>query len=245
MTPELAALIGASVGAAASLLGLLALPALRRWWRRQEAEPTGLRRDVMLQEAMRMREAISATTSRLEEKLDAARASGSTAAVADLLFRLAELQKDEGRPQLAVQSLARAAELYAGMGDRLGYGLSLKGLGDAYRDLGELNSAQKAYGDAAAVLDDIGDVAALAGVQSRLAQLYQRLGDLHAARALLERALEAYGLLGDRLRQANVLLELSRICERTGDSESAATFLSEAKELLRRLGITVDTRPAP
>ncbi len=122
----------------------------------------------------------------------------------------------------AVASLRGAGRLYAG-------------LGTAYRESGEVETAARYTGRSLALLELFRDRDQLAKSEHSLAMGLLKRGDLTAARRHLERALELCSEFDLGCGRSLVLLGLVELEIREGDIERAYLLASESLELATRL----------
>lgn len=122
----------------------------------------------------------------------------------------------------AVASLRGAGRLYAG-------------LGAAYRDSGEVDTAARYAGRSLALLELFRDRDQLAKSEHSLAMVLLKRGDLQAARGHLERALELCSEFDLGCGRSLVLLGLVELEIREGEIERAFALATESLELATRL----------
>lgn len=109
------------------------------------------------------------------------------------------------------------------------------GLGAAYRDSGEVETAARYTGRSVALLELFRDRDLLAKSEHSLAMVHLKRGDLAAARRHLERALELCSEFELGCGRSVVLLGLAELALRESDVDRAHELATEALELAARL----------
>ncbi|HKW59751.1 MAG TPA: helix-turn-helix domain-containing protein [Candidatus Dormibacteraeota bacterium] len=109
------------------------------------------------------------------------------------------------------------------------------GLGAAYRDSGEVETAARYTGRSVALLELFRDRDLLAKSEHSLAMVHLKRGDLAAARCHLERALELCSDFDLGCGRSVVLLGLAELAMREGEADRAQELATEALDLAARL----------
>lgn len=109
------------------------------------------------------------------------------------------------------------------------------GLGSAYHELGEAETAARYAMRSVAVLEVLRDRVALARSENNLALVLMARGDLDGARKHLDRSLELCDQADLEFGRSQVLLSLCELAVREGDIDRAEELAEEALELAERL----------
>lgn len=118
-------------------------------------------------------------------------------------------------------------------GDLAGESDLLSHTGDAYRLLGDADSAVAYYERAAGTAHQGGHVGREVKALSSLARAYRDVGDLGPARLAFMRALRASRSGADRLGEAATLNNLGELYRRTGQYDSAVVYLGRGRSRYR------------
>ncbi|MEO0424051.1 MAG: serine/threonine-protein kinase [Pseudomonadota bacterium] len=161
---------------------------------------------------------------------------------AALLTSLGEVYESLGEPDAALARHTEARELYESLGDRRGVARALAGLGAAYGEKREFDSAIEHYLEAVALEEQLSPAGSLdlAHYFSSLGDVYKRQGDFPSAEAYLRAALERYRQLGEQSSEAYgvTLMGLGSTRQLLGD-------YAEAEQLLREAVKIIEARVAP
>src|SRR5262249_18338065 len=110
-----------------------------------------------------------------------------------------------------------------------------------YRDQGDLQEAERLYGQALSILRQVGFRRFEAIVLASMAAHSRGQGDLEAARDLYEQALSIHREVGDRKNEGATLGSFAEILSfQTGDGEGAARLADQAEALLRQVGYKLE-----
>ncbi|MFL6197139.1 MAG: CHAT domain-containing tetratricopeptide repeat protein [Thermoanaerobaculia bacterium] len=148
------------------------------------------------------------------------------------LNALGSLALDTGRPGEALEPFQAALALRP-PGSR-GRAVTLGSLGVAYRGLGRLEDARKAYAEALRIFRQLGDVREQADSLGNLARLETTAGQDAAALDHFDHALEAYRTLADPPDTAWILEGKAWALRRLGDLEAARGLMGEALAEIER-----------
>ncbi len=146
------------------------------------------------------------------------------------------LAEREGYYQEAIMHFSRAEELARSIGDDVGRGKALYGMGRTYGQLRDLKKATQTKREALDVLERTGDTAEIAKVCSSIGNDLRDLGDGHGAVAYLERAVELANSVGDLSTLCYALSNLAASYIDVGDLDKADSALNEANLIATRLG---------
>jgi predicted ATPase/DNA-binding winged helix-turn-helix (wHTH) protein len=137
-------------------------------------------------------------------------------------------------PTQAVVALERAVELYRRLGDQVGIGNALLGLGLVCTFMGRFAQATAFFSEAFPFLQRAGPRRPLARYFEGYAFLTMLTGDLVSARTHFERALSLYRDAGAESMAVAVLLNLAEMTWALGDLDSAVARFREAIALIRK-----------
>jgi tetratricopeptide (TPR) repeat protein len=137
-------------------------------------------------------------------------------------------------PTQAVEAFERAVDLYRRLGDELGTGNALLGLGRVYTFMGRFEQATPFFSEALPLLERAGPRRALARYFESYAFLTMLSGDLVGARAQFEKALSLYRDAGAESMAVAVLLNLADMTWALGDLDAALARFREAIALIRK-----------
>jgi tetratricopeptide (TPR) repeat protein len=167
--------------------------------------------------------------------LDSARNIDDRHAEASALTDLGTAQSDAGDYPAATTSLARALELYRGLGELLGVANSRTELNYVQSRTGDYSAATDSLIEALNLYRHLGDRLGEARVLTALGGVQVETDDYPAASVSLSRALQLYRDLQDRLGEAHVLNDLGIVRRETGDYPAAVAGLTQALKLYRDL----------
>lgn len=152
------------------------------------------------------------------------------------LYRLGRLYAEEPRNRpLAVEALARAAQLFAGAGEERQQALSLYYLADSRLEMGELEGAAARYLQALSLWEKLGDRFEQATTLNGLAIVRGRQGRTHAAIDLYTQAAAILREQGKGVDLATCHTNLGVLYARLGELRGAREQFLRALELLDRL----------
>ncbi|MFL6233032.1 MAG: CHAT domain-containing protein [Thermoanaerobaculia bacterium] len=148
------------------------------------------------------------------------------------LNALGLLAKDAGHPAAALEPLQSALALRE-PGSR-GQAVTLNTLGVAYRLLGRLEDARRAYQEALAIFRRLGDAREQASCLGNLGRLEATAGQDATALDHFDRALGLYRTLADPPDLAWALEGKARVLHRRGDLEAARGLMEDALTAVER-----------
>ena len=169
---------------------------------------------------------------RFQEALTLYRQTADRTGEAMALNALGDLALDAGQPGAALEPLQRALALRA-PGSR-GQAVTLNTLGAAYRGLGRLEEARRAYAAALPVFQSLGDAREQALCLGNLGRLEAASGHDAPALADFDSAVDRFRTLADPPDMAWVLEGKARMLRRRGDLEAARGLLEEALAAVER-----------
>jgi DNA-binding CsgD family transcriptional regulator/tetratricopeptide (TPR) repeat protein len=127
---------------------------------------------------------------------------------AELLFELATTAYVVSRLDVAFPSIARAAEIYGGLGDEMSVGRCLRVLSRVQWYSGDGPAARRTAQEAVTILEPLGESVELAAVYSTLSQLAMLGEDSREAIALGQVAYDLATRLGDDATRAHALVNI-------------------------------------
>ncbi|NAS27081.1 tetratricopeptide repeat protein [Herbidospora sp. NEAU-GS84] len=145
-------------------------------------------------------------------------------------FRVRALWADWVRTHELALEAVRAA------GNARGEGWTLRNLGNAYRDQGDLDRAAECFRLCLELFDRIGNRLGQAAALNNLGELAMDRGRLAEAREYLERCLPAWDDVGDAVGVAYVTNHLGWVTMRQGDGDAAAAYFARSLPRFRELG---------
>ena len=166
--------------------------------------------------------------------LAAYRDLGDRARIAELLFKLAELARDERDFPRAIALVDECLALRQGLGDAAGVTVALYGLGRIAALQGDFARARPLLEDNLALWREHGDAGRLARALDILGGIAVSEGDHVRARPLLEEGLARYRDLDITLGVAFCLDNLGLIALHQGDYPRASALFNESLTLHRR-----------
>ena len=154
---------------------------------------------------------------------------------ARILSILAAAHVANGDWDSAVAAYEEAIEVGGSAFDLRRVARMYSGLGSAYHELGEAETAVRYAMRSVAVLEVLRDRVALARSENSLAVVLMGRGDLDGARKHLDRSLELCDQADLEFGRGQVLLSLCELAVREGDIDRAQEVAQEALELAERL----------
>jgi tetratricopeptide (TPR) repeat protein len=130
--------------------------------------------------------------------------------------------------ELALDAARRA-------GNRRGEGWTLRNLGNAYRDLGELDKAAGCFTQCLETFQALDNSLGQAAALNNLGELAMDRGQLADATAYFERCLPAWAQVGDTVGVAYVTNHLGWVNLQQGRWESATSYFDESLPMFREL----------
>lgn len=155
---------------------------------------------------------------------------------AEVLHQLGLVAQARGENTLALRYLQQEVDLVQedGKPERL---LSVyANLGNVLADTGDLDRAQKFYGDALRLSESLDDETTLATVRSNLGNLLVRQGNFDQAEQLFQSAAVSFRETENPAYLARTLVNLAAVAEKRGEFDEAATVFEEALEFFERIG---------
>ncbi len=175
--------------------------------------------------------AMARARERFEEALRLCRRAKDCSNEAAVLNALGLLALDEGRPAEALKSFESALKLRA---SARGWAVTQTSLGVAWRQLGRMEDAGRAYGAALPIFRRIGDSREEARCLANLGRLEAATGRDEAALDHLDRAIVLFRGLADPPQMALALEGKARVLRRRGDLEAARGLMKEALAAVER-----------
>ncbi len=154
---------------------------------------------------------------------------------ARILSILAAAHVANGDWDSAVAAYEEAIEVGGSAFDLRRVARMYSGLGSAYHELGEAETAARYAMRSVAVLEVLRDRVALARSENSLAVVLMGRGDLDGARKHLDRSLELCDQADLEFGRGHVLLSMCELAVREGDIDRAQELAQEALELAERL----------
>ena len=152
-----------------------------------------------------------------------------------ILSILAAAHVANGDWDSAVAAYEEAIEVGGSAFDLRSVARMYSGLGSAYHELGEAETAARYAMRSVAVLEVLRDRVALARSENNLALVLMARGDLDGARKHLDRSMELCEQADLEFGRSQVLLGLCELAVREGDVDRAQELAQEALELAGRL----------
>lgn len=149
---------------------------------------------------------------------------------------LGVLLRESGAPGEALEHFTEALSAFEQLGDPLGRGAALNGIGCARYDLGQFDAGLDYCKRSLALLDGTDDVNGLAHLLFSVGRIRFAMGDLETASADFERARALYASLAYASREARTLVWLAdtlRSADRIAEADRA---IDRARTLLRESG---------
>ncbi|WP_234488838.1 tetratricopeptide repeat protein [Oxynema sp. CENA135] len=136
----------------------------------------------------------------------------------------------------AIAKWEAAIVLAERLGDRLGQGLLLQGIGKVYHEIGEVDTALTYYQKALEIRQEIGDLSGTAQSLNNIGAIYWFRGDYQRALENLERSLPLYQQVENTWGEAEVLNNIGQIYADLRESDRALEYLNRALILRQELG---------
>ncbi|GLI02488.1 AfsR/SARP family transcriptional regulator [Phytohabitans aurantiacus] len=170
-----------------------------------------------------------------EAGLRAAIAEGDLRGQAAMHLNLGAVYMRDGAGELARTHFEELLDLARRIAWSDGEGAALGLLGNAYRQLGRTDQAERYLRDASEHFEKMGQIPLLAGSLGNLGLALRELGRLSEAHDCHERALALYRKIGSRYGEAMGLGNLGEIYHDLGDNEAALDHLVRALDLHREV----------
>ncbi len=138
--------------------------------------------------------------------------------------------------RIAVDLLARAAELYGKAGARRDRAFAVNKAGEVYRILGQMDSALALLRQALPMASAAGDRALEAKTLSNIGVVYSTIGQPDSALALHRQALPIQRAVGDRDGEGRTLLSIGTVFGSIGQPDSALAFYRQALPIFGAVG---------
>jgi tetratricopeptide (TPR) repeat protein/DNA-binding SARP family transcriptional activator len=149
---------------------------------------------------------------------------------------LGVLMRESGAPGEALEHFTGALSAFEQIGDLLGQGGALNGIGSAKYDLGEYDVGLDYCRRSVELLDGTDDLNGLAHALFSLGRLQLALGDHRTAVADFERAYRLYRSLAYHSREARTLVWLAEALRGADRPREAEESVGQARVLLSELG---------
>jgi len=171
-----------------------------------------------------------------EIALQLARASDDRACVADVVIRLATLDRNDGRTAEARAGLAEALTLARQLGDAVSECAALNGLASVDVYQGRLDEARANYEAALARARDAGDLGWQCALLGNLGMLCANIGRMEEAKRCFEQSLALARGLGDRQGEGRTLCNLGMLHLVQKRPDEAIEVSERALRVARDLG---------
>jgi len=171
-----------------------------------------------------------------ELALGQARASGDRSCQAQVLERLAALDRQGGRVAEARAGHAESLALAREIGDAVAECAALNGLANAELSQGRVEEARANYEAALARARDAGDLGWQCPLLGNLGMLYANVGRMEEARRCFEQSLALARRLGDRQREGDILGNLGMLHLLQKRPGEAIEVSRQALQVARDLG---------
>jgi len=167
--------------------------------------------------------------------------AGSTAqddprARADALFNQSLDLYNLADYQGALEKFQAALALYQEIGDRLGEGMALNGMGICYESLGQYDKALDCCEEALIILREMGNRAGEAMTLNNIGMVYDDLGEYQQALAYYQQALSILREIGDRATEAGTLNNIAIVHRELAQYEEALDYYQQALALALETG---------
>ncbi|KPI22245.1 NB-ARC domain protein [Actinobacteria bacterium OV320] len=149
---------------------------------------------------------------------------------------LGVLLRESGAPGEALEHFGAALSAFEQLGDHLGQGAALNGIGNARYDLGQYDAGLEHCLRSLVLLDGTDDLNGLAHLLFSLGRIRLELRDHEAAIADFERARGLYRSLAYGSREARTLIWLADTFRSVGRVLEAEQAIQHTRTLLRELG---------
>ncbi|MDD1769600.1 MAG: AAA family ATPase [Methanomassiliicoccales archaeon] len=171
----------------------------------------------------------------LDQSLETAEMMGDSHTLTLVHYDKGGLAEREGYYQEAIIHFTKAEELARSIGDDIGRGKALYGIGRTYGQLRDLEKSTKSKREALDVLERTGDSDEIAKVCASLGNDLRDLGDAQGAVAYLEKAVELANSVGDLSTLCYALSNLAASYIDVGELDKADSALNEANLIATRL----------
>ncbi len=180
--------------------------------------------------------ALARSINAYQQALALKRRHGLEASEAMSLNGLGIVYFQQGRLDLAEQTLSQAEQLARANGGQLLASYAVSNLGDVWRERGDMERAVSLYRRSLREKEALGSRYALAYTWNSLAELYRQTGDLEQARAFSARALALRSDEAGPIEYQRYRVQAGRIALTAGDYALLRAQLEPATAELRRLG---------
>ncbi len=171
-----------------------------------------------------------------EEKLAGARASQDAHSQAVELNTLANLYRQIGRPQKALEDCNQALEIEQAAGSQAGVAFTQNLMGRIYTDLGDEQKALDLLNQALPAWRVLGSRLGEATTLNLMGRAYNNLGQREKALDLLNQALPIWREVNNRAGEASTLDNLGKTYTDMGHGEEALSYFNQALPLWRAVG---------
>jgi CHAT domain-containing protein/predicted negative regulator of RcsB-dependent stress response len=138
--------------------------------------------------------------------------------------------------QRAIQKSQEALLLWQKIGDKQWESTTLLGIGRAYDDLGDKQSALKYYNFALPLMKEVDNKAGEANTLNNIGLVYSDLGDKQRALKYLNSALPLNQQVGNKAGEAMALNNIGSLYRDLGDKQSALKYYNLALPLSKEVG---------
>ncbi|MBL8253175.1 MAG: tetratricopeptide repeat protein, partial [Candidatus Competibacter sp.] len=122
----------------------------------------------------------------------------------------------------------KALDIHRAVGDRVGEGNTLNGIGLIYKAWGDNTTALRYLEDALVVHQAIDNQAEESTTLNNISQIYQARGDYDTALQYLEDALAIRRAIGNQVGESTILNNISQIYQARGDYDTALQYLKDS-----------------
>ncbi|MBD2069519.1 tetratricopeptide repeat protein [Leptolyngbya sp. FACHB-671] len=138
--------------------------------------------------------------------------------------------------QAALQSLQEALEIYREIGDRVGEGDTLSGIGAVYFDLGQYPQALESWRQALSITRAVNDRVGEGIILSGIGNVYLHQGQYPQALESLQQALSIAQAVGDRVGEGAALNNIGGVYLYQGQYPQALESYQQALSIARAVG---------
>jgi tetratricopeptide (TPR) repeat protein/TolB-like protein len=155
---------------------------------------------------------------------------------ADVLNAFGVAYRELGELERAEEKYKEAADLRKAVGDRRGYGTTLRNLAQIQTSRGAHDDAAKTLASAIEIFDSLGDKAGRADAVNDLGVNEEARGNYRQALERYREALQLRRELGDKRAEAESLNNVGYANQLLGNSDNASVYWQQALDLYRETG---------